>query len=813
MALKLGELVTILSGDKKPLEKELAEAKVETRAAGQAMQREHRKSALASALEWARAGEQAGAAFTRDAAGRLRDSRGKFVREGQEAGSGFSGAFGTGLGAAEGMFSRLLAIAGQGRRAFGGWIDGVQNLAGQLQNATGVVGKVVGWLVSAARWISLVGSAASGTASLVGVLAAALGSLPTALSGLAALTGTLSLGFMGLGDAFKQVSGGGGGGGKSVVDTAYQIVQAQRRLRDANEEATDSTTELGRARKTLKEATADLARAERDARENLDDLSRSVRGAKLDEAEATVRLVEAQMAYRETLRTTRDPIALEKARLALEQAQLATEDARDTTKDLSAEQVAAAKKGVKGSDEVRAAQEQQQAAVDQLTSAIRRQRAAVEGVEDAEHALAQARQSGAAGGGGGAAQELVKLAPAAQHLVDVIKKLKPAFEDLRLGVQQRLFAGVGDKVKLLAEKWFPQLKRTLGSYADTLNRIAKTAMDSASKPTFISNMAAGAESVRRLLDKVGKAVSGPLLDAFGRLSRAASPFIDKIGDKLAGIIGKFSALIKKADDSKKLTKFFRDAADLLGKIWDLGENVIKVVGQIIGILWPQSKDSSGSALDSANKALESLSKWLDDPKHQKTLRDTIANVEKIAKKLWAVGVVGAKVFAAISGAGIKAFNWIMDKGHKFTVWVDNLRAKIRSANLFDGIKDSFRNAFNWVIDRWNNLSFGLPSVNIPFLGQVGGGRLDTPNIHRLAAGGLVKARPGGILANIGEGGKDEVVSPVDKLAAIIRDALGDLRMVLEIRSSGEPVDDFLVDRVRAGVKRRGGNVQVVLGQK
>ena len=42
-------------------------------------------------------------------------------------------------------------------------------------------------------------------------------------------------------------------------------------------------------------------------------------------------------------------------------------------------------------------------------------------------------------------------------------------------------------------------------------------------------------------------------------------------------------------------------------------------------------------------------------------------------------------------------------------------------------------------------------------------RRNEVSIPRLAEGGIVKARPGGILANIGEGGKDEAVIPLDRM--------------------------------------------------
>jgi inorganic pyrophosphatase len=41
--------------------------------------------------------------------------------------------------------------------------------------------------------------------------------------------------------------------------------------------------------------------------------------------------------------------------------------------------------------------------------------------------------------------------------------------------------------------------------------------------------------------------------------------------------------------------------------------------------------------------------------------------------------------------------------------------------------------------------------------------VEMPAIPQLADGGIIKATPGGMLALIGEGGKDEAVIPLDRL--------------------------------------------------
>lgn len=110
----------------------------------------------------------------------------------------------------------------------------------------------------------------------------------------------------------------------------------------------------------------------------------------------------------------------------------------------------------------------------------------------------------------------------------------------------------------------------------------------------------------------------------------------------------------------------------------------------------------------------------------------------------------------------KAYTYVRGKFDDVVSFVAGIPRRIGRAasGMWDGIKNAFRGAINWIVDRWNSLSFSLPSVDVPFFGRVGGFTLNTPNIPRLAQGGIVPATPGGILANIGEGGKDERVQPL-----------------------------------------------------
>lgn len=81
------------------------------------------------------------------------------------------------------------------------------------------------------------------------------------------------------------------------------------------------------------------------------------------------------------------------------------------------------------------------------------------------------------------------------------------------------------------------------------------------------------------------------------------------------------------------------------------------------------------------------------------------------------------------------------------------------SGIFDGIISTIRGAINVVIDVINGAIRGVNGV-IGTVGAAIGIDVSVPTIPRLAEGGIIAARPGGIVANIGEGRYDEAVIPL-----------------------------------------------------
>lgn len=494
-------------------------------------------------------------------------------------------------------------------------MQGISGALGQVSSAASTVVGAASAAVSSLTGLATALLAAAAAASFLVpgtyLLGGALGALPGIIAGVVAAVGALSLGLMGIADHFKEAAAGGGGAGEDLAAQARRIAQATRRVEAAQRS-------LARAQREVVLAQEAVTRAREAEVERLEDLQRALRRARLDEEDAALRLREAERALVEA-RQSGDVLAIQRADLAYRQAVLGLEEARDATEDLAREQQRAARVGVEGSDQVQEALRRQQDAIEAVT-------AAQEQLLAAEEQLQAARERPSAGGGG-AAQELAELAPAAQEFVDAVKGLAPAFEQLRLGVQQKLFAGLGGVVRNLAQAWMPQLNKTLGAYATTFNELLKTTAKSVSQKSFIDNISAGAESARRALERIGKAVSGPLVDAFGRLARAAGPFIERLGDEVAQLVEDFAAWIEQVDKSGSLDRFFTRAGQILGDLFEMGRDVASIFGSIMSILFGEEPITT-TPWNALRETLDQLADWFKRPENQEKVRKFFDDVEK-----------------------------------------------------------------------------------------------------------------------------------------------------------------------------------------
>jgi phage-related protein len=516
--------------------------------------------------------------FQRDIDGRLRDIRGRFVSEGRGMGQGLregtreSGRLHTSLGRLGGMAGALGGVVAQGAL-----------MAAKLGAAVPVAAGLAATLANIAP-------AAAVGATAVFALAQAVAALKIGTSGIG---GALSA-------AFAPSTGGGGGGGGGGA--AKQHANALRQLKDAQEQAAlanqraarqveDAERNLTDAQKAARRAQQDLTAARKEAARELEDMNNQLKDAKLDEEQAVLDVedAEAELARVRASNSNASDREIAEAQLGYDKAVQSLAEQQTETKRLQSDTDAANKAGAAGSKTVTDAQQQVSDANRDVSDAVRalkdaqeeQARTAKEGLENVKRA--QEGLTEAVGGSTGGVNKLndamSKLSPSAQAFVRQVIALKPAWDALKLDVQEALFKGLAGELHRTAASVLPVLRTNLVDSARALNDMAKGAAASAREMADNGTLGQAMRSASKGLHNLS-GIPGIVVKEFTQIAAAAGPSFEKLTEAAGKGAEKVGKKLDKAFASGAMQKAIEHAIDLIGDLVDIVGNVAKILGSV-----------------------------------------------------------------------------------------------------------------------------------------------------------------------------------------------------------------------------------------
>lgn len=266
---------------------------------------------------------------------------------------------------------------------------------------------------------------------------------------------------------------------------------------------------------------------------------------------------------------------------------------------------------------------------------------------------------------------LKSLSPSAVRLTYAINGLRKPFGVLRKAIQESLLSGLDKTLGSLARTWLPVLPGMLGAVGGALNRIVKSAAAALGSKGFVGDIRAAMAGAVTAIGVLGQAVA-PLVRAFGVLARASVPYLVQVASLIRSVAVRFSGWINTADRSGKLSSFMASAVASLKDIAAIGKVSFKIVGQIIGIIFPASDKASKSIFEGVLRDLTRFSKWLENPKNQEQVRGWISMV---------MGIVTAIVTQIIPAVDrwIKKFEDAYEKIDRFVKRVEKLWKSVTSS--------------------------------------------------------------------------------------------------------------------------------------
>ncbi len=244
---------------------------------------------------------------------------------------------------------------------------------------------------------------------------------------------------------------------------------------------------------------------------------------------------------------------------------------------------------------------------------------------------------------------------------------------------------------------------------------------------------------------------------------------------MVGAFAGFKTINGITSTMNKTIKTFKDAHDNINKVREAVEKFRK--SEILASAATKAGDLTLKAHDTANKISTGITKAFTAA--QKAFNavmkaNTVFIVVAAIIALVSILVVAYNKNKVFHDFVIKTWNAIKDGAISLCKGIVNAFTPIEQflIGVFKGAWNGIKSFINLMVSGINILIGGLSSIKVDvpsWVPGIGGKSLgiNIPKIPMLAQGGYIQHRSGGILANIGEGSEDEIVSPISKLKSVL----------------------------------------------
>lgn len=441
------------------------------------------------------------------------------------------------------------------------------------------------------------------------------------------------------------------------VDDAHRgVADAARRVEDAERKVADAERSVVEAQKNSRKAQQDLNQARKDAARDLQDMKQQLQDAALNEEDAVLAVARAKQRLREAQENPESSrLDIAEADLAYRKSLRSLDEMREKNNKLAHDTQAASDKGVEGSDKVVAAKEKVAEAAEKeadaqrgvedahrgvedaqrgVEDAQRRVEDAYRGVEDAQRNLADAQdgvvqaqeqlvdaldnyaEAGekAAGGTDDFADALANLSPNAQAFVLAIQALSAQWKELRLEVQDNLFAGLGESITDLATAQLPILRVGLAGIAAEINsglRSTIAALASESSQVGLDRMLGNTAGMFANVNQAAR----PLTQALVDIGAAGSAYLPQLGQYLGEAGTRLADFLSQSTQNGQFDQWVQNGVEALKT---LGHTLSNIGGIISGVFHAASAAGQAS-LGPLGQLLEMVNNFVNSMEGQQAL--------------------------------------------------------------------------------------------------------------------------------------------------------------------------------------------------
>jgi len=199
------------------------------------------------------------------------------------------------------------------------------------------------------------------------------------------------------------------------------------------------------------------------------------------------------------------------------------------------------------------------------------------------------------------AEALKGLSPEARSFVGVLHEMQPALKDLQQQVQDKVFSGFDDELKLLAKNTLPAFKTALLDSANTFNLMGHSVADSANALAANGTLGKALSGANAGLKNLS-GIPAEVVTAFGQLAAAAGPAFGKVTSAVAQTVTQLQSELADSFQSGGLEKAINQAVVILGQLGHVLHNVASIVLQVFSA----ANASGGSFIQTLSKITDQL---------------------------------------------------------------------------------------------------------------------------------------------------------------------------------------------------------------
>lgn len=185
------------------------------------------------------------------------------------------------------------------------------------------------------------------------------------------------------------------------------------------------------------------------------------------------------------------------------------------------------------------------------------------------------------------AAALKNLSPSARAAALAVRSLKDEAHDLRLFVQQKMFAGLSGEIRELSGTLFPVLQRGLGKMADALNELFRSLLKYVNSEAGLKQIGAVLDNSADIFKRLSKAAI-PFLDGFLRLINALAPAGKRLADRITDIAIRFQEWTKAEGFGKRIDDMMKRAEKTAGLLFKVLGNLGAAIANVFNAANPST---------------------------------------------------------------------------------------------------------------------------------------------------------------------------------------------------------------------------------